>query len=160
MNWLGRIFSRQQLYADLQEEMRQHLEERASELTVGGMSSEEALRTAQREFGNRTLLEEKGREVWQWPLLENLWRDMHFALRRLGKVPGLTAICILTLAVGLGASIALFSVVQAVLLKPVPFKDSGRLVMLYEGDPQGVPKCFQPSLWGQLRGMAARIPQL
>lgn len=142
MNWLTRIFSRGQLYSDLQEEMRQHLEERASELTAGGMPSEEAWRTAQREFGNRTLLEERSREVWQWPLVENLWRDIRFALRRLSKVPGLTVICILTLALGLGASVALFSVVEAVLLRPLPFPDSQHLVMMYESDPKDFPSVF------------------
>ncbi len=135
MNWLSRLFSRRQIYADLQEEMRQHLEERASELTAGGVSSEEAWQTAQREFGNRTLLEEKSREVWQWTTFENAAHDLHCAIRRLSKVPGLTVVCIVTLALGLGASIALFTVVQAVLLKPLPFKDSSRLVMLYESNP-------------------------
>ncbi len=93
---------------------------------------EEALREAPREFGNATLLEEQAREVWQWTAIENLWRDLRFALRRLAKVPALTMVCVFTLALGLGATVALFSVVQAVLLKPLPFKDSGRLVMLYE----------------------------
>jgi predicted permease len=142
MNWLKRIFLRQRLYDDLQEEMQQHLEERAAELTAGGMNPDQALRAARREFGNRTLLEEQGREVWQWTSVENLGRDVRFSIRRLSKVPGLTVVCILTLALGLGASVALFSVVHAVLLKPLPFKDSDRLVMLYEGDPQGSPNVF------------------
>lgn len=132
MNWLKRIFSRRQIYSDLQEEMQEHIEERAAELAARGMGPEEAIRTARREFGNRTLLEEQGREVWQWTALENLWRDLRFAVRRLRKVPGLALVCVLTLALGLGASIALFTIVRAVLLKPLPFKDPGRLVMLYE----------------------------
>lgn len=134
MDWLKRIFSRRQIYSDLREEMQEHIEERAAELQASGMEPEGAIRTARREFGNKTLLEEQGREVWQWAWLENLWRDTRTAARRLRKVPGLALVCILTLALGLGASIALFSLVRAVLLKPLPFKDPGRLVVLYESD--------------------------
>ena len=72
-----------------------------------------------------TLLEERSREVWQWPALESILADLKFAFRRLGKSPGFAATVLLTLAIGIGANTAVFSVVNGVLLKPLPYPDSG-----------------------------------
>src|SRR5882724_6814663 len=120
---LKRFFSRRALYSELREEMRGHVEERAAELMAAGMTRKAALEQARREFGNATLIEERGRDVWRWVHVENLLRDVRLAIRRLYHSPALTATCILTLALGLGANIALFSVVRSVLLKPLPFRD-------------------------------------
>ena len=85
MDWIPQIFRRRKFYEDLSEEIRLHIEERTEQLMRDGMSAEEATRAARRAFGNRTLLEERSSEVWQWPTLESIWADVRFALRQLRK---------------------------------------------------------------------------
>ena len=128
MNWLPDIFRRRKIYGDLAEEMRLHLEERTEQLMKEGMSRKEAEQTARRAFGNSTLLEERSREVWQMPWVESLGSDLKLVFRRLRKSPGFAATVILTLAIGIGANTAVFSVVNSVLLKPLPYPDAEQLV--------------------------------
>src|SRR5450759_2970592 len=98
MDWIPQTFRRRRLYDDLSEEIRLHIEERAEQLIGKGMSPEEASREARRAFGNRTVMEERSREVWQWPTLESIWADARFALRQLRRSPGFTFAAIVTLA--------------------------------------------------------------
>jgi putative ABC transport system permease protein len=141
MKWLKQRFSRRRLYGDLSEEIREHLEEKIEELVAGGMSRKEAAYAARREFGNITLVEADSREIWKWPTIENFLMDVRYGLRMLLKNPGFTAVAVLTLALGIGANTAIFGVVNAVLLRPLPFKQPSRLMMLFEGIPQlGFPK--------------------
>ncbi len=128
MNWLPHIFRRKELYGDLAEEMRLHLEERTEQLMSEGMSRQEAEQTARRAFGNSTLLEERSREVWQMPWVESLGSDVKLVLRRLGKSPGFATTVLLTLAIGIGANTAVFSVLNSVLFKPLPYPEPGQLV--------------------------------
>jgi putative ABC transport system permease protein len=128
MNWLKQLFSRRRLYNDLSEEMQQHLEEKIEELVATGLSKKEASAAARRAFGNVTLIEENSRAVWRWPSLENLLRDIRFGLRVLRKNPGFTITAVLTLAIGIGANTAIFSVLESQLWRPLPFPDSERLV--------------------------------
>ena len=124
------IFSRRRIYGELSEEMRGHLEEKVEELMAGGMSHRDAEAAARREFGNVTVVEESGRNVWRWPSIENFFMDARFGLRTLRKNPGFTATAVLTLALGIAATTALFSAIDAVLLRPLPFRDPGRLVAI------------------------------
>ncbi len=100
-----------------------------------GMPRAEASAAARREFGNVALMEERSREAWQWTGLESALSDARFALRRLRKAPGFAVTILLTLAIGIGANTAVFSVVNSVLLKPLAYPDSGRLVSLHLDAP-------------------------
>ncbi len=130
MNWLKQLFSRGRLYNDLSDEIQQHLEEKIEELVDGGMSREEAAHAARREFGNVTLIKEDCREILHWPALENFFADLHYALRTLSKSRGFTAVAIFTLALGIGATTSMFSVVYNLLFNPFPYKAADRLVVI------------------------------
>jgi hypothetical protein len=88
VDWIPNVFRRRTLYNDLSEEIQLHIEERAEQLIAQGMGAEEAMHEARRAFGNQTLVEERSREVWQWPLLESIWADVRFALRQMRRSPG------------------------------------------------------------------------
>ncbi|MGD0890256.1 MAG: ABC transporter permease [Terracidiphilus sp.] len=130
MRWLKQLVTRQGIYNDLSEEIEQHLAEKTEALMAEGMSREDAERAARREFGNVTRIHERGREAWMWPLAESLWADMKFAFRQLTKSPGFALTAILTIALGIGATTAIFSLVNAVLLRPLPFPEQDRLMWL------------------------------
>ncbi len=118
--------------ADLERELRSDLELEEEEQREGGISEEEARHAALRAFGNPTLIREQTLAVWSWNWLESLARDLRFSLRTLRRSPGFTVIAVLVMALGIGANVALFTVVRGVLLKPLPFHDPDRLMMLYE----------------------------
>jgi predicted permease len=112
------------------ESMWEHIDERVEELVSEGVPRRDAEFRARKEFGNMTLIEQRSREVWQWPRAESLWADLRLAVRRLGKAPGFAATALLTLAIGIGANTAVFSVVNSVLLKPLAYPRSEQLVSL------------------------------
>jgi predicted permease len=130
MSWIGRLFSRRQLYEELSEEIHAHLEERTEELVASGLVKEDAEAQARREFGNRMVIEERGREVWQWPALESFFADLRFGARMLRKSPTLAAIAVLTLGLGIGATTTMFSVANEVFGRGLPASSPGRLVGL------------------------------
>src|SRR5882672_7528416 len=112
--WLKNLFSRGRRYEDLSASIQEHFEEKIEELMEAGMLREEAVRTARREFGNVALIEQRGREAWQWPTTESVWADVKFALRQLRKSPGFAAAALITLALGIGADAAVFSLFDTV----------------------------------------------
>lgn len=131
MNWLDRLFRRQHVYDELAEEVREHIEERTEQLMgLENLSRAEARQAALRAFGNPVLVQTRSREVWQWSKVESLLADLKLALRRLSRSPGFAMTVLLTLAIGIGANTSVFSVVNSVLLKPLPYPDSQRLVSL------------------------------
>jgi predicted permease len=132
MNWFKSLFSRRRHYAELSESIREHLEEKITDLMDEGMTREQARRAARCEFGNVTLIEERSREVWQWPTLESILADLRYTFRQLSRAPGFTVTAIVVLALGIGASVAIFAFVDAALLEPLPYADPNRLMAVNE----------------------------
>jgi predicted permease len=135
MQILNQLLNRRRRYDDLSVSIEEHIEERAEELVEEGIPRKEAEQRARREFGNVTLMKERSREVWQWAALESILADLKLVFRRLKKSPGFAATVLLTLAIGIGANTAVFSVVNSVLLKSLPYPDSDRLAALILNAP-------------------------
>jgi predicted permease len=130
MRWLSQLFSRSRRYDDVSASIREHLAERTEELIDEGMLPVEARQKACREFGNVALMEERSREVWQWGTVESIAADLKLVLRRLRRSPGFAATVLLTLAIGIGANTAVFSVLNSVLLRPLPYPEPQQLVAM------------------------------
>jgi putative ABC transport system permease protein len=120
------------LESDLSDEMEAHLDMMATENMERGMTPNEARAAARRHFGNLTRTQENAREAWQFPRLETILQDIRYGLRGIRKAPSFSAVVILTLALGIGANTAIFSVVYSVLLRPLAYPHGERLVWLGE----------------------------
>lgn len=138
MRRLIQLFRRRQLDRELASEIAAHIEERAEELMESGMEPAEALLAARVQFGNRTAVLEQSREVWSFTRIESLLRDLRLGARALRRAPLFTAAAVATLALGIGANTAIFSLIDAVLLRPLPFMEPGRIVVLWERPPKTV----------------------
>src|SRR5271170_1694991 len=135
MSWLTRLFSRRRRYDDLTVSISEHIAERADELTDDGMPRAQAEQTARREFGNLALIQQRSREVWQWPTAESLLGDVRFALRQLIKSPGFTVTAVATLALGIAVNATMFSMVSAFLLPHLPGRDLESIVAVSSVNP-------------------------
>jgi predicted permease len=139
MRWIDQLamkirmlFGRGKAGVQLDDELRFHLDRQIAENLAAGMSSDEARTAALRSFGNPTLLRDQARATWSWNGLESLLRDLRYGFRTLRRTPGFTLVAIAVIALCIGASTSLFTIVRSVLLRPLPFRDPSTLVMIYE----------------------------
>jgi len=178
---LRRLFGRGRLEREFDTELRFHIEQQTAENIAGGMSARDARAAAMRSLGSIAYVKEQCRDQLGLAWLDDSIRDVRFAARALVRSPGFTIVAALTLAIGIGANTAFFTLVRAVLLKPLPFADADRLVMLYEVSSdarfpynvvaggvfqawqQGAPAFEQMAIWGggayNLSGTEGQLPE-
>lgn len=134
---LRQIFGRSQIQDELVEEIQQHLAEEIDSLMAGGMGRKEAEFAARRRFGNVTRMEEQGSEAWSMPKIEGWLSDLKFAMRRLTASPGFALTAITTLALGIGANVVVFSVLNGLILRPLNVRDARNLYQISRGAEGG-----------------------
>ena len=134
---------------DIERELRSDLELEEEEQRERGIAPEEARYAALRAFGNPSVIREQTGEVWSWNRLETFLRDVRISIRTLARQPGFSAVAVLVIAVGMGATISLFTVVWSVLLKPLPFDHSEQLVRLYESGEMFAANVVAPGIYGE-----------
>jgi predicted permease len=125
------LFRREEFHRDLEEEMRTHIEMQAEQNREAGMDPEEAIYAARREFGNPTFLKERSGETWGWGWLERFLRDLRYALRTLARARTFTLVAVISLALGIGANVAIFSLFNALMLRSLPVSHPEQLASIY-----------------------------
>ena len=128
---LRSCLSRTRVEAELDRELSYHLERQVEENLAAGMPAREARLAALRMFGGVSQVQEECREMRRTEYLDNLWQDLRYAVRMLGKSPAFTTVVVLTLGLSIGANSAIFSVIDGVLLKPLPYREPGRLARVF-----------------------------
>jgi predicted permease len=131
------LFNRQRRDRELDDELESNLQMQIDDNLRAGMSPEEARYAALRKFGNVTLVKEEARELWSFLWLEQLWQDIRFGVRQLRRSPGFTAVAVLTLALGIGVNTAIFSLIDAVMLRMLPVEKPGELFQVQVGNADG-----------------------
>lgn len=152
---LQALFHRERSAEQLDDEFQFHLDEQIAENLAAGMSPQEARHAARRAFGNTTYLKEETRNTWGWTWLEQIAQDLRYATRMLRKSPVFTAVAILTLALGIGANTAIFSLIDTVILQLLPVQKPQELVQVFRVDPsRGGQRgsSYTNALWEQVRG--------
>src|SRR5262247_4683852 len=128
---LRALLRKSEVERELDEELRHHIEQQVEQNIRLGMNPEEARQAALKSFGGVEQAKERSRDARGVRWLEELWRDLRYGARMLLKNPSFTLIVALTLSLGIGANTAMFSIIHAVLLRPLPYKDAGRLVAVF-----------------------------
>src|SRR5260370_21859163 len=147
MTWWQRLWRRTQLEDQLEKELRFHLDQHTADLIAGGLPPAEARRQARLALGGPEQVSEGCRDARGTRWLEDLWQDLRYALRTLRQKPGFAAVALCTLALGSGATTVMFTLVDGVLLKPLPYRAPDRLVALQE-------QTEQATRWGNLWAFA------
>src|SRR6185503_867314 len=132
---LRALFRRDQMERELEEEFQYHLDQQTQVEQAAGKTAEDASRSAVRALGGITQKKEECRDMRRIGFLESAFQDLRYALRSAARTPGFTATAVFTLALGMGASLAILSVVDSVLLRPLPFPDAERLAVVYATVP-------------------------
>ena len=130
MDWIPKTSRRRKLSSHLSQEMQRHIEERTEQLIGEGMS----LKEAEQQARHRTLLEQRSRDLWQWPTLESIAADVRLALRQLRKSPGFTIAAVFTLALAIGANAVVFGIMDGLVLRPLNVPQSESLYGTHYGD--------------------------
>jgi predicted permease len=141
----SRLFRRAKQEAALDAELQFHVDQLIAQYRDEGMSEREARLAAQREFGAVSGYREEIRDTWRPPELADLWRSLRFAVRSLARSPGFTLLAIITLGLGIGANTAMFSIINSLMLKPLPYPDSAQLDAIYRATPQNREGDFSPA---------------
>ena len=157
---LRALFRKEQAEQEMDEELRGYLETAVQERMRAGMSHEEARRAAKIEMGSMEMVKEEIRSTGWEARVESLWQDVRYGIRMLRKNPGLTAVAVLTLALGIGANTAIFSLIDTVMLRSLPVQRPEELVQIMRRSPlsdgEGSPSFTNP-LWEQVRDRQERF---
>ncbi len=135
MKWMLNFLRRRREDRELDRELQSHLEEKAGEFMDSGMPQHEAFEKARREFGNVALLRQESRDAWGWTRLETLLQDLRYSVRMLRRNPGFAVVAVLSLAVGIGVNATMFSLADAVLLRPLSVAQPGAVVTINSHSP-------------------------
>jgi hypothetical protein len=151
------LFESKTIEEDMHREMQLHIDLLAEEFERSGMSRADARRTARRRFGNLLVIKERGRDIRGAGILEQLIRDVKVALRGFQRSAAFTLTVVLMLALGIGANTAIFSIVDRLLLRNLPYPEGDQVVMVYESFPTSPRQNVSPANWDR---MAAHEPKL
>ncbi len=158
--WLVRLkalLRREAIEAEFDEELRYHLDREVERNVARGMTPEEARRAARRAVGDPTRLKEEARATWRWRWLDEVLQDLRYAGRSLRRSPGFTAVAVLSLGFGIGATTTVFSVIDALDFRPLPFQDASRLVWVTETPSKKVQGCVVCDYAGMSPATAAEV---